>query len=74
MIIIGLLGLRLFYCVQDCILSLFFKMFTRIPVLRAAARAHSANNSLEAISKFATMATSKFELPERFVGNDKSVW
>ncbi|XP_014216857.1 kynurenine--oxoglutarate transaminase 3 isoform X2 [Copidosoma floridanum] len=47
-------------------------MWARVPLLRTAAKAQLLNNSLGTTCKVTTM--SKFDLPDRFVGNDKSVW
>ncbi|XP_031778990.1 kynurenine--oxoglutarate transaminase 3 isoform X2 [Nasonia vitripennis] len=54
------------------IFFIFIVMLSRVPLLKAAATAQPLNNSLGSIYKLATM--SKFDLPDRFIGNDKSVW
>ncbi|XP_058796873.1 kynurenine aminotransferase [Phymastichus coffea] len=47
-------------------------MLTRVPILKAVKKVQFLNNTLETICQVSTM--SKFDLPQRFIGNDKSVW
>ena len=52
--------------------NIFLQILSRFSLLRSVTSVYSFTPAIEKIQNYSTM--SKFDMPDRYKGNDKSIW